>query len=141
MELLVANVSASKPIGIGSVTILPGESKAVPEAYANHPILKLYVEKGFVRVTEVPDVKEYYTSEQVVNALDKMKTPDTNDSDATEESAPEDAAEALRKARLASLNGLDEAALGKLAEEIGINPADCKDTADMRKKVRAALKK
>lgn len=141
MELLIANVSSRKPIGIGPVTILPGESKAVPEAYANHPVLNLYQEKGFVRVTEIPDVKEYYTSEQVMNAIDKMKIPDTDDFGAIEESAPEEAAEALRKARLASLNSLDEAALGKLAEEIGVNPADCKDTADMRKKVRAALKK
>ena len=60
-----------------------------------------------------------------------------------EESAPdaEDAAETLRKARLASLNSLDETALGKLAGEVGVNPADCKDMADMKKKVRAALKK
>ena len=50
-------------------------------------------------------------------------------------------AEALRKARLASLNTLNAEELGRMANELGINPADCKDQADVMKKVRAALKK
>ena len=50
-------------------------------------------------------------------------------------------AEDLRQARLASLNGISEEALGRLAVELGINPADCKDQADVLKKVKAALKK
>ena len=142
MALKVENISAGKVIGIGAETILPGESKVIPEKYERNPMLKFYEEKGFLKVTEVPDDNEYFTSGQVMDALDRMK-PDTDDSDAAEESASdtEDAAEALRKAHLASLNGLDETALGKLAEEVGVNPADCKDAADMKKKVRAALKK
>ena len=59
---------------------------------------------------------------------------------AAEKKAGEDA-EALRQARLASLNGISEEDLGRLANEIGINPADCKDQADVLKKVKAALKK
>ena len=142
MALKVENASAGKIIGIGAETILPGESKVIPKKYEQNPMLNFYEEKGFLKVTEAPDDKEYFTSGQVMNALDRMK-PDVDDSEAAEESAPdaEDAAETLRKARLASLNSLDETALGKLAGEVGVNPADCKDMADMKKKVRAALKK
>ena len=50
-------------------------------------------------------------------------------------------AEALRQSRLASLEGISEEDLGKLANELGINPAECKDQADVLKKVKAALKK
>ena len=50
-------------------------------------------------------------------------------------------AEALRQARLASLEGITDEALASLANELGINPADCKDQADVLKKVKAALEK
>ena len=136
--LKAENASVGKIIGIGAETILPGESKVIPKKYEQNPMLKFYEKKGFLKVTEVPDDKEYFTSGQVMDALDRMK-PDTDASDAAPDA--EDAAETLRKARLASLNSLDETALGKLAEEVGVNPADCKDMADMKKKVRAALKK
>lgn len=43
--------------------------------------------------------------------------------------------------RLAALEGISEEALGKMANELGINPAECKDQADVLKKVKAALKK
>ena len=35
----------------------------------------------------------------------------------------------------------DPDAADKVAKELGINPADCKDLADVRKKVKAALSK
>ena len=63
---------------------------------------------------------------------------------AAEKAAAEKAAaeaEELRKARLATVDKLNEEELGKLANELGINPADCKDQADVLKKVKAALKK
>lgn len=43
--------------------------------------------------------------------------------------------------RLASLEGISEEALARLANELGINYAKCKDQADVLKKVRAALEK
>ena len=126
----VENISKGKPIGIGSVTILPGETKSVPITHWGSPVLRMYADLGFLRIIE----------DGVAEKSGAAGVPD-----AAKESAPEvtaeDAAEALRKARLDSLPTLDETALGKLAEEIGVNPADCKDAADMRKKVKAALKK
>ena len=50
-------------------------------------------------------------------------------------------AEKLRQMRLASLEGISEEALARLANELGINYAKCKDQADVLKKVRAALEK
>ena len=47
----------------------------------------------------------------------------------------------IRKNRLASLKNISDEDLAKLAEELEINPADCIDSADMLKKVRAALSK
>ena len=64
---------------------------------------------------------------------------DTEKEEAEKKAAEE--AEALRKARLASLEGISEEALGSLANELGINPAECKDQKDVLRKVKAALKK
>ena len=101
----IENISEGKVIGIGTVTVLPGETEEIPESFERSPVLEVYKRK-----------------------------------EAAEKKAREEA-EALRQARLASLNGISEEALGRLAVELGINPADCKDQADVLKKVRAALKK
>lgn len=52
-----------------------------------------------------------------------------------------DEAEALRQTRLAMLNGISEEGLIKLAGDLGINFAECKDSADMLVKVEEVLKK
>ena len=135
MALLIENISAGKVIGIGAKTVLPGETTPVPEEFEKNPILTYYAEKGFAKVTEELKAK--------VVKSDRAKVEDNPDaSDAPKEDEPnaEETEEALRKARLTSLKNITEEALGKLAEEMGINPADCKDTADMKKKVREALK-
>lgn len=154
----VENISKGKPIGIGSMTVLPGETKSVPVMYWGSPVLKMYADLGFLRIIEVgaseksgagvPDGAPTESASSADNAptpptvADSVpETESAPDGESVPDDAPEDAAEALRKARLASLNGLTEAELGKLAEELGIRPADCKDAADMKKKVRAALKK
>ena len=125
MALLIENISAGKVIGIGAETILPGESKTVPKTYENNPVLRIYADKGFVRVTG--------TADSPVSDTDNAAVVPNEANDA-------EAAESLRKARLASLKGISDEALGKLAEELGIQPAECKDIADMKKKVREALK-
>ena len=86
---------------------------------------------GFVRITGKPSTAGMTKAE--VDALEQADA-------AAWEKAQTDA-EALRKARLASLNTLNAEELGRMANELGINPADCKDQADVMKKVRAALKK
>lgn len=124
----IENISTGKIIGIGEVTVLPGETKEIPEAYETSPILEVYKKNGFARITGKPKAVEKSEAEKVAEKAAAEKK-------ATEE------AEALRQARLASLEGISEEDLGKLANELGINPAECRDQADVLKKVKAALKK
>ena len=122
------NISNGKIIGIGEVTVLPGETKDIPEAYETSPILEVYKRNGFAKITGKSKPVEKSEAEKAAAEADAAKK------------AAEDA-EALRQARLAALEGISEEALGKLANELGINPAECKDQADVLKKVKAALKK
>lgn len=124
MALLIENVSNGKVIGVGPETVLPGEIKQVPVGFEENPVLKSYEKNGIAKLTVLPD-----KGDNSASAPAAKKDPDA-----------EDAAEAIRKARLASLKTLDDEGLAKLAAEVGVNPADCKDAADMRKKVREALK-
>lgn len=124
----IENISNGKIIGIGEVSILPGETKDIPEAYETSPILEIYRTNGFANIIGKP------------NAVQKTDEKAAADKAAAEAEAAEKA-EALKQARLASLEGISTEELGKLANELGINPAECKDQADVLKKVKAALKK
>lgn len=124
----IENISTGKIIGIGDVTVLPGETKDIPEAYETSPILEVYKKNGFARITGKP------------KAVEKSEAEKAAEKAAAEKKAAEEA-EKLRQARLASLEGISEDDLGKMANELGINPAECKDQADVLKKVKAALKK
>lgn len=115
----------SKIIGIGQVNILPGETKEIPETYEMSPILEVYKKAGLAKVIGKP---KFVEKENDVEAAKRAE-------------AEKKAAEELRKARLASLEGITEEDIGKIANELGINPADCKDQADVLKKVKAALRK
>lgn len=118
----------SKIIGIGEETVLPGEVKEVPKAFERSPILEVYKEIGMAEIITDP-VIEHVAEPKMNNTV--------TEKDDLEDAA---AAEALRQARLASLKGITDEALGSLAVELGINPAECKDQADVLKKVKAALK-
>ena len=139
MALRVTNTTKGKVIGLGTEVILPGESKVIQGDFVNNPMLDFYKEKGFVLTAKVSDKNAAKKKGRKAQSSDSSKTatPDEVSKDALE---TEDAGEALRKARLASLKSITDDALGKLAQELGINPADCKDIADMKKKVREALK-
>lgn len=50
-------------------------------------------------------------------------------------------AAAEKKAKLDGLKDASDEDVAALAQELGINPAECKDLADVRKKVKAALSK
>lgn len=121
----IKNIS-KKIIGIGELVLLPHEAGVVPEAYSKSIVLDIYRSNGLIEV--------------LVESEDNKAEGDDG---LTEEAdiASGEAAETLRKARLASLKGISDQDLGKLANELGINPADCKDMADMLKKVKDALKK
>ena len=108
--------------------MLPGETKEIPESFERSPVLEVYKRMGLARLTGKPS-----RPDEDIKAMEQEK-------EEAEKRAREEA-EALRQARLASLNGISEEALGRLAVELGINPADCKDQADVLKKVKAALKK
>ena len=122
----IKNIS-NKIIGISDVTVLPGETEEIPKAYETSPILAVYKEAKMDEISGKATTPAK-TEEQI--AAEKAEA---------EKKAAEEA-ENLRKARLASLEGISEEDLGKLANELGINPAECKDQADVLKKVKAALK-
>ncbi len=115
----IENISGSKIIGIGDITVLPGEVKEIPTAYETSPILEVYKKCKLANITGE------------ASALGKK----------TIEKKLAEEAETLRQVRLASLEGIKEEELAKLANELGIHPAECKDQTDVLKKVKAALKK
>ncbi len=124
----IENISNGKIIGIGKVTILPGETKEIPEEYETNPVLEVYKKLKMVKIIGTASVSVKTDNEK---ALAKAE--------AIAKAAKE--AENIRKERLASLNGISEENLAKLANELGINPAECKDQADVLKKVKSALSK
>ena len=128
----ITNISEGKIFNVGDVIVLPGETKEVPAAYETNPTLAIYESMGIAKIIGKPG-KQAKDPEQA--AAEKVAAEKA----AAEKAAAE--AEELRKARLATVDKLNEEELGKLANELGINPADCKDQADVLKKVKAALKK
>lgn len=128
----IENISEGKVIGIGEITVLPGETKEVPESFERSPVLEVYKRMGLVRITGKPFISKETLEEDA----------DLKEAEAlAAEKKTREETEALRQARLASLNGISEEDLGRLANELGINPVDCRDQADVLKKVKAALKK
>lgn len=140
----------SKIIGIGEVTVLPGETKDIPKAYETSPILEVYKQCGAARIIGTPvvsrnvqeDAEEKAATKEKETARGKAAAKKKAEAEKTEdEKKITDEAEALRQARLAMLNEISEDGLIKLAGDLGINYADCKDSADMLKRVKEALKK
>lgn len=123
----IKNVS-NKIIGIGELTLLPGDLGEVPVGYEENPTLELYKEMKMVEISGNPK-KPAKTAEEI----------EEEEKAAKEKAAQE--AEELRQSRLASLKGISDGDLFELAKELGINPAECKDQEDVLKKVKAALKK
>ena len=121
------NVS-NKAVGFGEVIILPGETKDIPVEYEKNPVMEYYKQNGILKISGEATAKE--------------KTPEQIEAEklAAEKKEKEEA-EALQQKRLASLEGISDEDLAKLADELEINMAECKDNADILKKVKAALKK
>lgn len=118
MAVKLKNIS-EKIICVGDVIILPEETKEIPAVFERSPILEIYKEMGLVTMSGKP------TSEVVV----------------TETGEAEGMSDADKKTKLDSLKDASDEDVASLAKELGINPADCKDLADVRKKVKAALSK
>ena len=153
----------SKIIGIGEVTVLPGETKEIPKAYETSPILEVYRQCGAARITGNPPTayrnpssdeeeravaiekaaaKEREVSKERAAVKKKAESEKKADVKGAEDGKrAADEAETLRQTRLAMLKGISEDGLIKLAGDLGINFADCKDSADMLVKVEEALKK
>lgn len=112
----IENIS-SKVIGIGDVTVLPGETQVVPSDFENSPVLEIYKSVGFINVTGEATVTE-------APVVEEAPVVDETES---------------KKAKLALLKTASDEVVAKMANELGINPADCKDLADVRKKVKEAL--
>lgn len=128
MELV--NISKSKIIGIGGISVLPGMTVKVPKGFETNPALKMYKDVGLAIIVE---------DSVVENSV--VENSDNADSSTGNSIVDKDDAEKIRKNRLASLKNISDEDLAKLAEELEVNPADCIDSADMLKKVRAALSK
>ena len=131
MAIKMTNTS-EKVIGVGDVTILPGETKEVPSAFETSPILDVYKNLGLVTLSG--------KSKAAAKAEAEKKVAD----EAAAAKAAEEAAakvEAEKKAKIDPLKDTSDEDVAALAKELGINPAECKDQADVRKKVKAALSK
>lgn len=128
MELV--NISKSKIIGIGGISVLPGMTVKVPKGFETNPALKMYKDVGLAIIVE---------DSVVENSV--VENSDNADNSTENSIVDKDDAEKIRKNRLASLKNISDEDLAKLAEELEVNPADCIDSADMLKKVRAALSK
>ena len=122
MAVKITNTSSGKIIGIGNVTVLPGETSVIPDSYANNPSLLAYKKIGHITIKGTPDSsKKVEEKKEVVNEDNDMKE--------------------LRKSQLKALGKMSADDIGKLANELGINPADCKDDEALKKAVKAELKK
>ena len=122
MAIKMTNLS-EKVIGVGEATVLPGETKEVPRAFETSPILEVYKNMGLVSLSATKAVAEKKAEEDKAKAEAEAK------------------ATAEKKAKLDSLKDASDEDVAALAQELGINPAECKDLADVRKKVKAALSK
>lgn len=127
MAIKMTNLS-EKVIGVGDATVLPGETKEVPRAFETSPILEVYKNMGLVSLSGKPTAATKAVAEKKAEE-DKAKAE------------AEAKAAAEKKAKLDSLKDASDEDVAALAQELGINPAECKDLADVRKKVKAALSK
>lgn len=127
MAIKMTNLS-EKVIGVGEATVLPGETKEVPRAFETSPILEVYKNMGLVSLSGKPTAATKAVAEKKAEE-DKAKAE------------AEAKATAEKKAKLDSLKDASDEDVAALAQELGINPAECKDIADVRKKVKAALSK
>lgn len=121
------NVS-NKIVNFGETIILPGDSNEIPIEFERNPVVAYYKLNGILVVDGEPSI--------LVKTAEEIK--------AEKEAAAEWALvseEAIRQQRLTSLEGISDESLAKLADELGVNPASCKDTTDILKKVKATLKK
>lgn len=127
MAIKMTNLS-EKVIGVGEVTVLPGETKEVPLAFETSPILEVYKNMGLVFLSDK-------STAATKAAAEKKAEEDKAKAEAEAKAATE------KKAKLDSLKDASDEDVAALAQELGINPAECKDLADVRKKVKAALSK
>lgn len=127
MAIKMTNLS-EKVIGVGEVTVLPGETKEVPIAFETSPILEVYKNMGLVSLSGK-------STAATKAAAEKKAEEDKAKAEAEAKAAAE------KKAKLDSLKDASDEYVAALAQELGINPAECKDLADVRKKVKAALSK
>lgn len=127
MAIKMTNLS-EKVIGVGEATVLPGETKEVPRAFETSPILEVYKNMGLVSLSGKPTAATKAVAEKKAEE-DKAKAE------------AEAKAAAEKKAKLDSLKDASDEDVAALAQEHGINPAECKDLTDVRKKVKAALSK
>ena len=127
MAIKMTNLS-EKVIGVGEVTVLPGETKEVPRAFETSPILEVYKNMGLVSLSGK-------STAATKAAAEKKAEEDKAKAEAEAKAAAE------KKAKLDGLKDASDEKVAALAQELGINLAECKDLADVRKKVKAALSK
>ena len=127
MAIKMTNLS-EKVVGVGEVTVLPGETKEVPIAFETSPILEVYKNMGLVSLSGK-------STAATKAAAEKKAEEDKAKAEAEAKAAAE------KKAKLDGLKDASDEEVAVLAQELGINPAECKDLADVRKKVKAALSK
>ncbi len=132
----IENISDGKVIGIGGVTVLPGKSADIPDVYERSPILAVYERLGIARIKGKPSCRQK-TPEELEEEQEAARKKAAMEA----ELAKEQALAIVNAMKPAELTLAEQAELFRLSSQYGVNPADCKDQADIVKKLKTVLKK
>lgn len=125
--------TSEKVIGVGTMPVLPGQTVEVPSDYEGNPTLEAYKKMGLITLSGKAAAKAE------ANAEEKAEEKSEETSETEDDAAAK--AEAEKQAKIAALKDASDEEVAAMAKELGINPAECKNLADVRKKVKAALSK
>ncbi len=121
--------TSEKVIGVGTMPVLPGQTVEVPSDYEGNPTLEAYKKMGLITLS----------GKAVAKAEAKVEEKSEETSETEDDAAAK--AEAEKQAKIAALKDASDEEVAAMAKELGINPAECKNLADVRKKVKDALSK
>ena len=123
----IKNLSG-KVIGIGDLILLPGKTDTLPVDMESNPVVKKYEEQKLVKLT---GEKSGYASES---------EPEKPISHIQEQEADESTMKSA-KAFYENFDNQTYEDIVSMAAFLGLDPSAMKDEADVKKKVKSALKK
>lgn len=103
--------NTNKPIGIGVLNLLPGQTETLPAPYENHPVVKMLATKKY---------DEEHTFISLIKEKSDKKATSVDDGKAN----TDDNAGGSEKLSLSALKRLGKAKLEEMAKEAGIEIED-----------------